>query len=804
MRSPRWSKVWRDLWTARGRMFIMVSAVAVSLVGVGTTLGGYAIMSREMNRAYLGTNPAAATLDTHHAVNDALVARVKELPNVLQAEARATLVGRVQVGEDWRPAMLFVVPDFNRMQLATFAPVSGAWPPPPGSMLVERMAMPVLEAEQGAQVMLKTAHNAQPVPLAVSGVAYDPGLAPATMERTVYGYITSQTLAMLGETQGLDEIKITVKEGQRNTERIEATASAVAQWLADQGHAVESISVPPPGKHPHQGQMYAVMLMLNIFSLLSVLLSGVLVANTMAALMARQIKEIGIMKTLGAQRLQVAVMYVAMVALLGTAAVLLAWQPSVLASQLLAGQAAKGLNIALSSVALPWWVLAVQLGAGLLVPLLAAAIPVSRAARMTVQQALADTGVAAETFGRGRLARALKVFANMDSQVVLGLRNAFRRPGRLAMTLGLLAFGGAMFITAADTRQAWATRLSEVNTTRHYDLEVQFRQAYAAADVTRALEGAQGIAAVETWGRAAASWGVRQGPEVHHTYPDRGHGSFMALGVPPDSSMVSFPLLSGRWLQPEDDDVVVLNHMAAAAVPQATVGSTVTITVHGEAHKWRVVGFVRDIGSPATVYLPRVTFDRSSGAPGSTQMLRVSTTAETPVARSEVLRGVMRTLEAAQINIAAAIPLAELRTAMGEHMAVLLGVIVALAFLMTLVGGLGLAASMTISVMERTRELGVMRSVGATPAAVLRVIMGEGVWVGAMSAVFACALAVPLSAGVGALIGALAFRAPLPLVVSVPAVVAWLFIVVGLSALATATPALGASRMTVRDALAYT
>jgi putative ABC transport system permease protein len=119
------------------------------------------------------------------------------------------------------------------------------------------------------------------------------------------------------------------------------------------------------------------------------------------------------------------------------------------------------------------------------------------------------------------------------------------------------------------------------------------------------------------------------------------------------------------------------------------------------------------------------------------------------------------------------------------------------------VGVLGLGAAMSTSVLERMRELGVMQAVGATRSMVLRVILGEGLFVGATSGLIAIALAVPLSTGVGALVGGLAFRAPLPLVMSLPAALTWLAVALLSSAVATAVPALSASRMTVREALAY-
>jgi putative ABC transport system permease protein len=185
-------------------------------------------------------------------------------------------------------------------------------------------------------------------------------------------------------------------------------------------------------------------------------------------------------------------------------------------------------------------------------------------------------------------------------------------------------------------------------------------------------------------------------------------------------------------------------------------------------------------------------------------LLNLATETKDAATRTAVIRRVERALEAAGLAIETTVPTAVLRTAVGEHMSVLIGLLLALAGLMTAVGVLGLTSAMGIAVLERTRELGVMRAVGATPATVLRLIMGEGVFVGALSGLLAVALAAPLSAIVGSLVGTLAFRAPLPLVMSPPAVLAWLLLVLLLSAAATAAPAIRASRMTVREALVHT
>ncbi len=801
MLSARWQKVRRDLWSSRGRMILLIVAVAASLFALGTTLGAYSVLSRELTRAYRATNPASATLETD-SVDAPLIDEVRAQPGVAAAEARATVLARVRVGDDWRPLLLFVVPDFSAMRLSSFTRLEGEWPPPTGTMLVDHMALALTGARLGERVMVKTPHG-RPTSVKLAGTVWDSGLAPAQMERTVWAYITPATLALIDGRGTLDEVKIVEARAPMNAAAIEGTARRVAELLRGQGHVVSQIQIPPPARHPHQGQMEAIMLMLNGFSLAALLLSGVLVGSMVSAMMVRQVREIGVMKTIGAREGQIAGLYMAMMLVLGIAALSIAVPSSRFVARALASTTAADLNIGIASTFIPWWVLAVQCAAGLLVPFGAAAIPVLRASRMTVREAIHDSGADQESFGTRRVDAWLGGLQGLDMLVRLGIRNAFRRRARLLMTLGLLSSGGAMFLTGMNTAKAWSVRLGEVNTGRKYDLEIRFQRPEPIEKAVGVVRAVPGVGTAEAWGLADASWGADPGVEVIHTYPDKGHNAFRVVGTPPDTRLVNFPLLAGRWLEPGDDGVVVLNHMAAAAAPRAAVGRSVTISVDGAAHTWRVVGLVRDIGSPATAYVSAATFQGVTRTPGATRLLRVATLANDAAGRAAIIRRTEQAVEGAGLGIEFFLPVEELVTAVGEHMAILLGVIMMLAGLMSVVGVLGLGAAMSTSVLERMRELGVMQAVGATRSMVLRVILGEGLFVGATSGLIAIALAVPLSTGVGALVGGLAFRAPLPLVMSLPAALTWLAVALLSSAVATAVPALSASRMTVREALAY-
>ena len=126
-----------------------------------------------------------------------------------------------------------------------------------------------------------------------------------------------------------------------------------------------------------------------------------------------------------------------------------------------------------------------------------------------------------------------------------------------------------------------------------------------------------------------------------------------------------------------------------------------------------------------------------------------------------------------------------------------------MAVLIALVGGLGLMSTMSMNVLERTRELGVMRAIGASDGDVVQMVVVEGLLIGLISWGLGTALAVPISQVLGTAVGMALMSTPLALTFAWDGFVIWLVVVLVLSALASILPARNASRITIRDALAY-
>lgn len=787
--SPRWRKLAGDLRAEKGRIVLMVAAILVSLIAVGTVLGAFAILTREIAANYQGTHPAEATLELDGGIDADLLQRVRQRPDVREADAREVVLARVRVDGNWRPILLFVVQDFDRMRLNTFRSESGAWPPPTGTLLVERAALRGVGGKVGDLLWVKTP-NGQAQQVQLSGIVHDPGLAPAWQERQVYAYVTPATLARLGEPATLHELRVTFAKTSKNIEEVEASAAGLAAWLNGQGHPVHQIRVPPPGQHPHERQMATLLLLMLAFAVMALVLSAVLVSSSLAAMLARQVREIGVMKAIGAQSGQIAALYRVLVVALGVVAVVLAVPPSVFSAQALSGVVAGLLNFNLIQASLPWWVYATQIAAGVLVPVLVASVPIRRASRRTIREALDDHGV-----GAGLLSPRL-------SRLPYGLRNAFRRPGRLALTLGLLAAGGAMFMTALNVSRGWEFNLAKIEQTRFYDLDVRLH-APLPTTLADAVRRVPNVGKVESWGFAPAAFARAGQVDVVRTYPDRGHGSLSVMAPPAGTDLIRYPLRAGRWLRAGDTDAIVLNHAAFAQLPGAAVGGQVRLSIDGRPSVWRLCGVVEEIGSPGIAYVTDQAFARVTGTVGQASMLRVVAANRNDKPRADMVRAVEQTLAQRGAGIDLMIPLAELRTAIGGHVLLLIQSLVVMALVLGLVGLLGLGSTMSISVIERTREIGVMAAIGATPDRIVRMVVSEAVLVAMLSWLLALLLAVPLTAGLDWLIGTMGFLAPLPFVVAIPPVLVWGALLAGVGWVATLVPATRASRITVREALAH-
>ncbi len=197
-------KLRRDLRATWSRLLMMVIAIAVSLTVFGGVLSAWAALGRETSGAYMGTEPASATIVLDQDIDAkqmaAIVAEARERPGVIEATGRTQFTSEVEVNGRLReiPLQVFVAAPDDPMRMATFDVQQGSWPPAPGEVFIRRDSLTLLGVAVG-DTLTVTAPGPEPVRLRVADTVYDPSLAPAPQEQTGHGYMSTASLAGSGE-----------------------------------------------------------------------------------------------------------------------------------------------------------------------------------------------------------------------------------------------------------------------------------------------------------------------------------------------------------------------------------------------------------------------------------------------------------------------------------------------------------------------------------------------------------------------------------------------------------------------------
>jgi putative ABC transport system permease protein len=212
------------------------------------------------------------------------------------------------------------------------------------------------------------------------------------------------------------------------------------------------------------------------------------------------------------------------------------------------------------------------------------------------------------------------------------------------------------------------------------------------------------------------------------------------LGYPPDSQLFALPLVAGRAPAANARDELIVTRMVLDIRPDVRLGSVLELDFRGRRSSSRVVGVVDQIGAMA-LYAPYAGFEAAT-AQDAANALRVKVTGADVRAVSEALD---RQLLEAKMPATQLIDRTLIRDAFDEHFSVVGTVLRMIALAAALLGLLILVGSATFDVFERRREIGVLRSLGASRRAIVNSFLVEGSIVLGISAALAVGLSVALT-----------------------------------------------------------
>src|SRR6266542_128370 len=400
--APRWRKVLRDLWRAKLRTFLVVLSITVGVFAVGTIAATRVLLNHDLSAGFLAINPAAAQIFPP-LFNDDLVHTVRRMDGVKEAEGRRRVSLRVKAGgsvgaEQWRTLRLELNSDFEGHTIYRLHLEKGAWPNEKGQIALERSTVSFIKAHLGNEITVETADSKQ-YQVTVAGIVHDQYKPPAAFSGQIYAYSGPQTFDYLKLDKRYSELNITVDESKRfDKPYIQSVADAIKRRLETTTGRNVFVSVPKPGEHPANETVQTFLLVLGALGAISLGLSGFLVVNTISAVLAQQVPQIGMMKAVGARSGQLVGMYLTSVAVYGVLALALAVPLGGIGAYAFTAYLANLINFNPSGFRIPSEVIALEVGVALAVPLAAALWPVLSGARVSVVTAF-NAGGGRGTYG---------------------------------------------------------------------------------------------------------------------------------------------------------------------------------------------------------------------------------------------------------------------------------------------------------------------------------------------------------------------------------------------------------------------
>jgi len=802
---PRWRKVISDLWGNRTRSLLVVASIAVGLFAIGIIATMYVVMTEDMSAGYYAINPANIHADTGLFDQD-MVEHLERMEEIRQAQGAREFSLRLlgQSGE-WVTLAMKTVPDDWEESLNQVILLEGSWPPEEGQVVLEFSKIPNAgDLAPGDRVTVELP-SGKKRELLVSGIVLDQtmgafeGGGAGFFTAPLTGYIHADMVESLEQPYPhlYNALYVTVASGEDDLGHIENVASLVREELEDGNVEVISTFARRSYDHPNRTLVDAIVGILFVLGLLVVFLSGFLITNTLQALMDQQREQLGVMKTVGARRTQISGIYLALIAVLGLIALAIALPLANAASfgilQFLAGE----INVMPGAPRLIPIVAGLQAVLALLVPLVAGFLPIWQGTRISVQEALSGIRVSSAQ-GQGFFDRLLSGIRSLSRPMRISLRNAFRRKGRLVLTLITLTLGGAIFIATFNVQVSMNKQIDGIIQYFLADVNLVVERPYRIAKMQGELAAVPGVRRVEGWAAARSEL----------VLPDGSAGESVQLLAPPaETNLVTPNLIKGRWIQPGDTNAIALNDSFLSSNPELDVGDTVLLRVNGKDTEWEIVGFFRLAGKVSGL-LAYGNYDYLSeliGQPNQALVFRIE--AEPSYLEQYSQERLVQEIEAHLRE--RGVVIAEINTGQylsntaSESFAILTAVMLMLAILTALVGSIGLAGTMSMNVMERTREIGVMRAVGASNTILMQMVIAEGMIIGLVSWLLGSLLAFPITKVMMESLTRALFDAPSDLGFTPTGFILWLGAVIVLSVLASVMPARKAARLTIREVLAY-
>jgi putative ABC transport system permease protein len=796
-----WHKIWFDLWNNKTRTILAILSIAAGVFAVGAMFGMSDMLIANMDASHHAVLPTHINMALENPVDRDILLGLKDVPGVEDIEPynSVSILYKLRPKDDWRPGVIQMRDNYDAQKYELLQLRGGHWPSGKNEVSVERMAAQFLNVGIGDSVIFKIDEKERVIP--ITGLVRHPFVPPPQFQDMAFFFMGAEGMERLDvPTSTFSSIYVRVTPYSPDYSK--EVATAIKDKLAKQNVRVAGFFYEDPEKHWGRTFFDGITMVLQLLAGISVIISAILVYNTLSNLITQQTNQIGILKAIGGKTGTIVRIYLISTLVYGTLAFLIALPLGAIVAFGMTKSLLNLFNIDFDQFQYSNQAVIFQAVSALGAPLLAGLPPILQGARITVRQAIASYGLGGD-YHSSRIDHIIEGIGQrwLPSYYATSLGNMFRHKGRLLMTQFVLVAAGSTFLMVMSLNSSLALTLDNFFERQDYETWLAFNTNQRVDQVASIAQSVPGVEQVELRFIQSASM-YMEGQLVK----EAGIGSSIR-GIPEGSDFFKPLIVDGRWLQPGDGQAVVLSRDAAEK-NQIRVGDIVTLNL-GEMGKddWQVVGFYEPVFVGAynaeMIYAPQEALYRTTKKYNQGSWLLVRTTSTNADFTADVTKNLKDLFESKNMKVAESQTQAAQRTTNEWQFSIVTSMLLALSIIVAIVGGIALMGAISIGVIERTKEVGVLRAIGARSPIILGIFVMEGIFQGLLSWSASIPLSLLAARPVASALGHAMFGATLDYQYNWLAVLIWLCIILVISALASVLPARGAIRISVRDSLAY-
>ncbi|MEX2425538.1 MAG: FtsX-like permease family protein [Thermomicrobiaceae bacterium] len=773
-------KALRDVQRRPLRTLLTVIGITLGvagLVAINHTGHNLADAQRE---TYAGARQPDFTLFVSQ-ISPTLLNLVARQDNVETVDTRMVRTTRTSAGDSWLTTRLVGVEDFFNIRLSELQLVEGRYPGR-AEVVYDIGAQELLGLEVGDTVALQRTGGAPMHYLQVSGFVQVPEALDPTVANRATAFVPAVEARRFEGRQYNNFLMVRLEDPRQASD----TASSISRLLNRRGIGTGAPSIRDPDVYTGSRELETLLVLLQVFSVIGLALSGFLVVNTVAAIMVEETRQIGIIKAVGGSSWSMLVGYLGFAMLIGLAASLLGLGAGLIGGRLLTTYLAGLSGLFLPGFAIDWTDIALAFGVGVGVAVVSALVPTWMNTRRRIAELLQNIGVVAD-FRRGIVHRLTTLAARFGSIFAMGIRNVSRRPARAAITIIVVAVAVSAFLGTEAVNRSVTTTVDNLYDLYGGEAWVSFEQPIDMG-FARRLERHEDVVRAEPWTRSSGS--------INAT-------STTIWGMPEDTQIYTARLTEGTWLQRGNPPGAVLTVNLAEEI-DAKVGDILTLDMQGEGNLIQVVGLVDDestfLGADAIgkVFLRIEDQQRLLGRGQQAGIFALQLTSSSPDNVDRILADIEETFAVYQPQT---VPMYQDQESARRVIGILTLMLNAMVAIVGLVGLAGIVNTLVINMTERRREFGILRSIGASRRQLVSLLVTEGVALATLGYALGLLLGYPLARYLVELTGQALFD--LEFQFSSVAFVGSFFVALFASAAVALGPALVASRIRPIQVLRY-